>query len=258
MIPHNLTASNYFSPENQMLYMGVSQYKTFADCQLRGLAEARGLYVRPMSTALLVGSYVDAHFSGELDLFKAQHPEILKRDGSLKSEYENANDIIARIERDEEMMRYLTGQHQVIMVGEIGGVKFKIKIDCLNDDFTTDQKIMRDFKPLWKDGEKLHWIEYWGYDIQGAVYQEIRRQNLGDRKPFVIAGATKEPVTDIDLFNIPQHIMDAKLQEVEYWAPQFQAIKEGKIEPEACGVCDWCKERKVLTGPIDYTECMLE
>lgn len=79
------------------------------------------------SSALLVGSYVDAHFEGILDIFRAQHPEILKRDGSLKSEYVQAEEIIQRIERDDLMMKYLSGAKQVIMTGELFGHDGKIQ-----------------------------------------------------------------------------------------------------------------------------------
>ena len=42
------------------------------------------------TAALLVGSYVDAHFSNELAIFKAQNPEIFTRNGDLKSEYKKS------------------------------------------------------------------------------------------------------------------------------------------------------------------------
>lgn len=82
-----LTAENYFSAEAEHIYMGSTQFKRFMDCPARTMAMLRGEWREEETTALLVGSYVDAHFSGTLDLFKAQHPDIYKRDGTLKSEY---------------------------------------------------------------------------------------------------------------------------------------------------------------------------
>ena len=55
-----LTNENYFSVENNMAYMGHSQFLAFQRCEAAALAEARGEYTRPSSTAMLVGSYVDA------------------------------------------------------------------------------------------------------------------------------------------------------------------------------------------------------
>lgn len=71
-----LTNENYFSPEMQMEYMGVSQYKDFLDCPARALATIKGEYVPEMTIPMLVGSYVDAYFEGTLDKFTAEHPEI--------------------------------------------------------------------------------------------------------------------------------------------------------------------------------------
>ena len=84
-----LTNENYFSPENQMKYMGVSQFKSFEKCEAAALAEVTGNYERERTTALLVGSYVDAHFEGTLDIFKAKNPEVFTKKGELRSEYKH-------------------------------------------------------------------------------------------------------------------------------------------------------------------------
>ena len=107
-----ITAENYFSPENEKKYMGSSQFKNFMKCEAAALAEINGEYERKKTTALLTGSYVDSHFEKTLDIFKAQHPELFKRDGTLKAEYIKAEDIINRIERDEMFMRYMSGEKQ--------------------------------------------------------------------------------------------------------------------------------------------------
>ena len=39
MIPHNLTAENYFSPEANMQYMSCSQFKSFLTCEASALAD---------------------------------------------------------------------------------------------------------------------------------------------------------------------------------------------------------------------------
>jgi len=56
-----LTAENYFSQENNMKYMGASQFKSFMNCEAAALAEIKGEFEREKTVALLVGSYVDAH-----------------------------------------------------------------------------------------------------------------------------------------------------------------------------------------------------
>lgn len=243
-----LTAENYHSLEANQEYMSVSQFKSFEKCEYLGLSEVTGDYVRPSTTSLLVGSYVDAHFDCSLDLFKAQHPELFKKDGSLKSDYVQAENIINRIERDSMFMRYMSGEKQVIMVGEIEGIPVKIKIDSLHrGKAIVDLKVMKDFSPIYVPEQgRLNFIEAWKYDLQGAVYQEIVYQNTGKRLPFFIAAATKESVTDIAIFEVPQPQLDACLEIFKANAPGYQRIKQGFDEPVRCEHCDACKITKEL------------
>ena len=254
----SVTRENYFSPENQMKYMGASQFKAFARCSAAALAELKGEYIREKTSALLVGSYVDAHFEGTLDLFRGQNPEIFTKGGDLKSEYRRAEEIIARIERDPMMMKYLSGQKQVIMTGEIEGVPFKIRMDSYHPGAAVvDQKIMRDFEDVWLAGQgKLNFIDAWGYDTQGGIYTAIEAQNSAShvQLPFILACATKEPTTDLALISIPQHKLDTALEIIKALAPQFDDIKKGIIPPTRCESCDYCKKTKVLSRVVSYDE----
>lgn len=248
-----LTNENYFSPEMNMKYMGSSQIKSFLECEKKAMAELKGEYVREMSTALLVGSYVDSHFEGTLDLFKAQHPEMFKKDGGLKSDYISAEEIIIpRIESDPIMMKYLSGEKQVIKTGEINGVKVKIKIDSyFPKKAIIDQKIMKDMKPIWNEEKrcKESFVENYLYDLQGSLYQAIE----GDKLPFILAVATKEKTPDIELLEIPQDRLDYIMETVILPnINRFDMIKKGEIEPVACGKCDYCISKKKLIGVKDY------
>lgn len=253
-----LTAANYFSKEANQHYMSVSQFKAFEKCQAAALAEINGEIEREKSTALLVGSYVDAYFEGTLEQFKAENPEIFKRDGTLKAEYIQAEAIIKRIEKDKLLMQHLSGEKQVIMTGEICGVPVKIKIDVLHPDKIDDLKIVKDFEPIYHDEKGLiPWFEFWGYDIQGAVYQEIVRQNKGKVLPFHLDAATKEKTPDIDVLRMNQRSIDFAFDKFKANVELYDAIKKGVIEPERCGKCDYCKSTKVLTEPTDSEEYYL-
>lgn len=247
-----MTNNTYFSPKNQMKYMSASQFKAFLKCEAAALAELRGEYVRPQTTALLVGSYVDAYFEGTADAFTEAHPEMFTRQGNLKSEFQHADIIIARIERDRLFMQMLSGRKQVIKTGKIGGVPFKIKMDSyFPKKLIVDLKIMRDFQPVWNADkqQKTHFIEDWGYDIQGAVYQAVEGHGL----PFFIAAATKEPEPDIAVLSVPQYVLDAQRIMVETFAPRFHDLKRGIGTPERCEHCNYCKRTKKLTEIVDYT-----
>lgn len=242
-----LTAENYFSKEANSVYMSVSQFKTFEKCECLGLAEVNGTYSRPSTTALLVGSYVDSHFDCSLDIFKAQHPELFKRDGGLKSEYVKAEQIIQRIERDDMMTSFLNAPKQVIMTGVISDVPVKIKVDALHPDKICDLKVMKDFEPMYVPEQgKMSWIEAWRYDLQGAVYQEIVRQNTGEKLPFYLVAATKEEEPDIGIFEVPQELLDFELEQFEKKVQGYHLIKQGVIEPERCEKCNYCKSTKII------------
>ena len=250
-----LTQRNYFSKKANLEYMSVSQFKSFEKCQAAALAEIKGKYKREQTTSLLVGSYVDAYFEGTLDQFKDQNPDIFKRDGTLKAEYIQAEAIIKRIKRDKLFTKYMSGEKQVIMTGEICGVPVKIKVDSLLPDKIVDLKIVRDFENLY-DAEmgSLPWAEYWGYYLQGAVYQEIVLQNTGKKLPFFLAAATKEKVTDIDLFHIEQDDLDFYFEKFKANIEMYDAIKKGIVPPDRCGKCEYCKETKKITQPRSSSE----
>lgn len=256
MIEHALTAENYFSKENNTKYMSCSQFKSFHSCEASALAELRGEYQREITDALLVGSYVDAYYEGSLEAFKVQHPEIYLKNGDLKAQYRQAEYIIQRAERDILFNRFMSGEKQKIMVGEIAGIPFKIKIDSYHESCIVDLKCVKDFELIWnpEKGQKDHFINYWGYDIQGAIYREIVRQNTGRTLPFYIAAVTKEKEPAIDILWVPDEDLDAALNEVISLAPRFQQIKDGKLQPQRCERCNYCRSTKVLTEPRNYHE----
>ena len=251
-----LKNSNYFSPEAQRAYWSVSQFKAFDNCEACGLAEIVGEYTREETDALLIGSYVDAYFAGEMDEFiKRDGDKMHQKNGKLYAKFEGANNIIDRIESDSLMMDYLKGEKQVIKTANLFGVDWKIKIDVLTDERIVDLKIVKDFGSVYKDGFGYRpWIEAWGYDIQGAIYQKVEQLSSGrdEPLPFYIVAATKERVTDIDVIQVPQHILDAALKVVESKIDRFDLIKLGELSPNRCGVCNYCKETKVLTEPSIY------
>lgn len=242
----DVNSSNYFSPDNNLKYCGSSQFKSFLRCPAQAIAELRGEWQREETTALLIGSYVDAWFEGTLDIFKAEHPEILKKDGTLKAEFIKADEIIARVSRDELFMRYMGGQKQVIRTGSIEGVPFKIKMDSYHQGKAiVDLKVIKDFEPLWNEerGIRQSFIEYWGYDFQAAIYQAIE----GNRLPFYICAVTKETIPDFDIIQVPQTWIDSAMAIIKNEIGIIDAFKRGELEAPRCGKCAYCRETKKLS-----------
>lgn len=255
----NLNNENYYSSEANREYWSVSQFKTFDKCEAAGLAEVLGEYEREETDALLIGSYVDAVLAGsreETERFIERHgSKMFKKNGELLAKFEHANDMIDRAGRDPLITDYLTGDKQTIFSGELFGVPWKIKIDVYNGERIVDLKTVRDFADIFEPGYGWRsWVEYWGYDVQGAIYQRIEQIATGRNKPlpFYLAAVTKEKVPDITVIEIPQHILDAAYRLVEAKIERFDLIKSGDVEPIRCEKCDYCKTTKVLRKPEIY------
>ncbi len=276
-----LTNKNYYGKAANNEFMSVSQFKAFKQCEAMALAELKGEYERPKSKALLLGSFVDEMLTGTKksqigfvydnfsELFQKSSKlsklddagrmtfitdyfaDLFNSDNKPYAEIVQALETIEKIKKQPLMMQHFKSKHQVIMTGEIAGVPFKIKMDNYKPgEFIADGKYMASlrspnlFEPM---------VKYWGYDIQGAVYQEIVYQNTGERLPFYLDIATKETPTHLAVAEIKQYDLDDALDIVIKNAPRYQAIKNGEIEPERCGEydCNYCTETEIITEPID-------
>lgn len=239
-----LNNENYYSEKSNQEYMSVSQFKQFRNCEAMAMAELKGEWKRPKSTALLVGSYVDAWFEGTLEQFKAENPEIFKRDGTLKADYTQAEEIIGRVQNDEKFMEYMSGEKQTIFTAELFGVPWKIKIDSLCPDKIVDLKVMRSMERIM--GKSF--VEHWGYDLQMAVYAAVHGKDF----PTYLAVVTKQNPSDIELIEIPKWRREECLEDVKRHLPRIIKVKRGEIAPDRCGTCEYCRATKKITEPIDF------
>lgn len=250
-------------------YLSVSQFKDFVGspfmegCPARAMAELNGEYVRQKSDALLLGSYVDCMLTEpeKYDSFVAEHPEMFSSRGAtkgeLKSSFQSGVQMVNRVKRDPFAMKTLEGQKQVIMTGELFGAKWKVKLDVLGDNFITDLKTCKSITKSYYDKEKgrhVNFIEYYDYVLQAGIYQKIVEQNTGKKLPFFILAVSKEPTTDIEVLQIDNQSIDERLEGIENYVSLVQAYKSGEIEPMRCGHCDYCKDTKKLSKPINYLE----
>lgn len=253
-----LTARNYYGTEMNKRYWSASQLKAFLDCPARAVAELNGEYERPKSDALLIGGYVDAAFESRKSFTKYTNEhahEILKRDGSLKAEFVKAEQMIERAKSDSVFMDFMKGRKQVIKTAELWGVPFKAKFDVLAKDRIVDLKTVRDFKPLYREGEgRLNVVDYWRWTLQMAIYQIIEGHNL----PCYIAAITKEEPSDLAIIEIPQARMDAEIDFISTRIEMFKGMKDGVLQTERCEKCAYCRATRKLKGPVtlDYFDMM--
>lgn len=262
-----LTNENYHSKEANQKYMSVSQFKDFAGtagkkgCESFALAKLNGEWEIKPSTAMLVGGYVDSHYEGTLDLFRANHPDIFTKQGTLKSEFRKAEEIIQRLDRSELFMDALSGEKQTIMTAELFGVNWKIKMDSYKPGkFITDLKVMKNIKEsFWvKDEGKMNFIEYWGYNYQMSIYQKVVELNTNEKLPCYIACVDKTEFPDHVVVGFDQQKLDDTLSLIEFQIKRIIEVKNGESESDSCGICDFCKHNKVLKAPVHYSELLTE
>ena len=257
-----LNDENYFSQDADKAYMSVSQFKAFAgtagnrSCEAAALDAILNPREEALSVSLLVGSYVDHYFEGTLTMFCDEYRDVLYKktgDKGLKADYVKAQRIIDRIEAEPVLMNYLTGDKQTIMTGDLFGTPWKIKMDVFVDGTRiVDLKIMKDMNFIWSDvfRSKMDFIRFYGYDIQGAVYQKIVELNTGKKLPFYLVVGTKEDSPDVELIEIEQEYLDEALEFVRQRIPRVLDVKSGKVPAISCGRCPFCKSVKRITAPV--------
>ena len=249
-----LTSRNYHSAIANKHWFSVSQFKSFMKCPASAMAELKGEYEPERGRALVLGSYVDEHLTGNpksMETFiKENYTALYKKNGEPYADVAQADEAINRIRNQPLMLKYLTGKFQKIMTGEIAGVPVKIKMDCYKEgEFISDLKYLASLR---SPNLFTNVVDYWNYTLQGAVYQEIVYQNTGKRLPFYLVIATKEKPCHVAVVKIDQFDMDEQLEIVRQNIGRFQQMKLGLLEPERCEEygCDYCTITKVLTEPI--------
>lgn len=258
-----LTNENYYSNEANWRYMSVHQYLDFVGhmgvhgCEKRAMASLNGDYEKERSVAMLVGSYVDSYFEGTLDQFKKENPEIFTQKGELKANFKQAEKMIARAEKDEKFMAYMSGEKQVIKTGYLFGCDWKIKMDSyLPGKAIVDLKTTSDLHKAWRvqDYGYASVAEYWGYTIQMAVYQKIVEIDTGEKLPCILAFVTKEDSPELKLCYIDQMTLDHALNEVEMNMNSVLMVKNGEADPIPCGKCDYCKATEPIEEVINIAD----
>ena len=261
------SSEDYYGSDANYEYMSASQLKSFIGtpgihaCEERSVAELAGRYVRPASDALVIGGYVDVMLTGTEDEqmeFRESHPEMISSrgptKGQLKAQYKAVDDMVARAFQDRDnggiFMRALQGEWQKVLTGEICGHRFKGRLDCLGDGYITDLKTVENVNKRYFREGYYDFISWWGYDLQGAIYQELVYQNTGKRLPFYIAALSKQTPCDIDLIQVPQDRLDEAMGRVTKPAlDRIEMLKTGEVAPKRCGTCDWCRMTKVIRKP---------
>lgn len=260
-----LTRTTYRSEWANREYMSVSQYKEFRKCEAAALAKLNKDWDEGESDALLLGSYVHAHFEGKLNEFKEQHPELYattgKNKGQLYAKFAIADKMIQALESDPFCMYVLEGEKEVIVTGEIGGVKWKGMLDVLNVErgMFTDLKTSVDlYKRFWsvEYGSWVSFVEAYDYPLQMSVYAELERQKAARESYLepIMAAVSKEDIPAIEVIGGFVDRIDIELKLLAERLPRVIAVKEGREEPKRCERCDYCRSTRKLTKMVHYAD----
>ena len=271
----SLTDETYYSLEADRLYCSASQYLDFIGrpeipgCEARAMAKLSGQYVEETSKAMLIGSILDTLW--ELDelpieekigIIADKYPECVSSRGAtkgeLKNEYKQAIQLYQRTLQDELFCKFMSGQKQVIMTGEIEGLPFKIKMDSYIPDVAivdlkTTQDASRNFRKYIADsGNRETFYRALGYDTQLSIYREIVRQNTGKTLRCYLAVIDKKPHPLPQIIELPPKMLDEALETVKANVGTIKMLKSGEVTNYCrCEECDYCRDTykcKVLSA----------
>ena len=251
----NLTENTYYGQAAGRAFMSVSQFKNFQKCEAAAMAELNGEYIPERGRALILGNYVDEMLLGTKEsqdkFIEENRGELFKKNGEPYADVAQADETIIRVRKQPKMMEYLSGSQPVIMTGEIEGVPFKIKMDSYRPGVAIDD--LKYMKSLRSPNAYIPIVQYWGYDVQGAIYQEIVRQNTGETLPFYLNVATKDSPARLAIGEVNTANLFDALERVKSRITEYQEIKTAKRPPVRCEDydCDYCAATKQIVLPID-------
>ncbi len=258
----DLLGEDYYSVASARQYWSISQYKRFRECEARALAELEGEWEDQRdNTALLVGNMVHSYFESPEahKKFMDENADAMiskagETKGQLKADFLVGQRMIERLEADKQFMEYYVGQKEVAVTGEIEGVEFKGKIDCLNVEkgyFVDIKTTKSDIDSMvWVRDEasgrniQVRWFEAWGYVLQMAAYKKMLKEQYGKEFTPVIYAVTKESTPDTRAIVFQsQEKLDYELSELSMLIKHLDDVKKGKEEAKPCGHCEYCKTK---------------
>lgn len=274
-----LTRENYYSSEADWEYMSCSQYQSFLECEAKAMAKLQGRWVDEEKEAFLVGNYFHTYFEGpeaheqfcKENFYKIFKTKVIKgKKGEPDTEvvtgkysaFETADKMIQAAMADPfiRSLVELEGENEKIMVGELFGIPWRIRIDkyVFDGRMVIDYKTVSNIRELkWSDEyrEKVTFIDSYGYMMRAAVYSEIEKQHTGmDTDPhFIIIAISKQEPPDKDVLSLNHRARyDFELDKIKERIGRIILIKSGGMVPERCGKCDYCRATKRLYSIQPY------
>lgn len=287
-----LTDENYYTPEADMEYMSCSQFQGFDECEAKQLAKLQKRWVDESKEAFLVGNFFHSYFEGAEahekfcrenvnDIYsKSSFKKFIDGKGSLEllAPYQKAVQMIQVAEKDPTIMRFINmeGRNEIFMTGKIFNIPWRMKMD----KYIPDKRFIIDYKTvanIWETsydpikGERVTFVEAYGYMFRAAAYSMIEVQNALDmdwntsynnlqngdiRLPdFMLICLSKQDYPDKEIIRLNhRQAYIYELERIRDKLIHYNRIKEGSVIPQRCGKCDYCRATKQIQKIIPYYE----
>lgn len=271
-----LTADNYYSQEADQAYLSCSQYDDFMDCEAAALAKIQGRYTPKKTDAFIVGNYFHSYMEGAEAhrAFCEEHFDEIYKTKTVKGETVITGkyapfvvaDRMIKCAEDDPVIKGLMdapGEVEKVMTGKLFGIyPWKIRLD----KYFPDRRLIIDWKTVaniheltWNSayGQKVSFVENFGYLRRAAVYSEIEKQYTGKatNPMFSLVCISKQEVPDKEIINLYNNQRQAvEIEDLHETVHRIQEIKDGKRLPLRCGHCEYCRATKRLKGMLDYWE----
>ncbi|GAK47746.1 phage regulatory protein [Secundilactobacillus oryzae JCM 18671] len=262
-----LTADNYYDVATDWQYLSPTVYKRFLKCEAEALAELKGEWnPNQDQTPLLVGNYLHSYFESHeahSDFVEAHKDDLIaksgKYKGQLKNDYRVAQAMIDALDNDEKFNDLYVGAKEQIVTGEIDGVDWKGKIDCLNLErgYFVDLKTTQDLHKRYYNVDLRSYVPFvtqYNYQLQMAVYQELIEQQYGVQCTPIIIAVTKQDPPDKAALMIPPEELSYAYSELERYQDHVLAVINGQVKPARCENCDYCRATKSLGQIININD----
>lgn len=267
-----LTEENYYEDKT---WLSNSRMKQYLTCEARALAIDKGRWEdKRDKKPLIFGNYVHSRFESleAHEKFKEENKSALfssRKPYGLLKDFELAEEVINALDSDEGFKRLYDGfsdddvRKEMIVTGFVEGVPVKGKVDSINlsRDYFVDLKTMKSiYAEEWNPELKMRVpaavnnILNFGYHGQLALYRELLKQMTGkDFRPLIVA-VSKEAVPDKEILKIDEEWLEEGLASIKENIAHVWQVIQGRIEPQKCGHCDFCRSEKKLNAVVSLND----
>lgn len=241
--------------------MSPTLFKRFMACEFSALHDLKNP-AEDDAEALVVGNYVHSYFESvkaHATFVKDHEQTINSRGRKPKAAFVKAQKMIDRLNNWHAFKAAYKGEKEAIVTGNIFGVDWKGKIDCLNVEagIFFDIKTTRSIHDhIWNEETrtKENFVVRYNYTLQMAAYKTMLEQMYGQEFTPVIVAVSKEDHPDIQMISFDGYDFEQDLQLIKDNQEHIMNVIYGKAEPFKCGHCDYCKDTKQPTDVISVLD----